>query len=203
MGVEIQDDGEKAQEGDNAAGQGENEKLPGCVPSLRPPPDADQEEQRHQGQLKENIEENDVERQENADHAGAEGQEPGMKFRDALGYRCPRYQDRRDQQNRRQHHQPNIESIQADIELDSSQAAETQQVPGSLVRIAGAETGALSSAMNCPARINASTRSRIVAPRVTQRMARSRPAPNKATRTAANAGTAKRASNMNRCASIV
>ena len=47
-------------------------------------PDADQEEQRHQRQLEEYVKEDNIERQEDADHPRFQQQKPGEIFVQAL-----------------------------------------------------------------------------------------------------------------------
>src|SRR5262249_47402674 len=89
MMVTIQDNRQKAEERDEAARQREDEELAGGMPPFRSATDTYQEEQRQQCQLEENIEKDDVERQKNADHAGSQGQEPGVKLRDTVGNRSP------------------------------------------------------------------------------------------------------------------
>ena len=103
---------EHAQQGDEAAGQRVDEELARRVPPLRAAPDADEEEERHQRQLEEHVEEHDVERQEDAEHRRLQDQQPGVELVDALGNVRPGDQHRRQDEDRREHHQPDIEPVQ-------------------------------------------------------------------------------------------
>ncbi len=74
VGLEI--DGQYAQEHEHRAGQGVEEELDGRVLLFRPPPDADEEVHGHQGDLPEDIEQDQVQGDEHAEHADLEDQEP-------------------------------------------------------------------------------------------------------------------------------
>ena len=80
---------EQTEERDEAARKRIDEELACRVAPLGPPPDADQEEERHQCQLEKDIKENDVECQEDAGHAEAQRQQPGMELVNALLDRVP------------------------------------------------------------------------------------------------------------------
>ncbi len=133
-----------AQHGQQAAGQGEEEELAGRQLPLRAAPDADQEIERHQRQLEEHVEQDDVERQENAHHNGLQGQQPGVELVGPVMDAPPRDQHGRQHQRGGQHHHPDVETIDAEEELDLAIVLawpEVEQGPGGFVRMTGSRTG--------------------------------------------------------------
>ena len=64
--VDCQNQGNQTDQTQQAASQGVDKKLAGRVPSLRAAPNSDQKEERNQCELKEYIEQNQIERAEHA-----------------------------------------------------------------------------------------------------------------------------------------
>ena len=60
---------------EHAAEQGVEEELDGGIFAARPAPDADEEVHRQQHHFPEDVEEEEIEREERAEHAGFEDQE--------------------------------------------------------------------------------------------------------------------------------
>ena len=80
--VEIQE--QNAQQHQYRAGQGVEEELDGRVKFARAAPDADQQVHRNQHSFPEDEEEEEIERHEDAEHAGLQDQEPDVVFLDAV-----------------------------------------------------------------------------------------------------------------------
>ena len=80
MEIEEQD----AQQHQHGAEQRVEEELDGRVKFARAAPDADQQIHRDQHRFPENEEEEEIERHEDAEHAGLENQEPDVVFLDAV-----------------------------------------------------------------------------------------------------------------------
>ena len=85
MEVEEQD----AQQHQHRAGQRVEEELDGGVEFARASPDADQQVHRDEHGFPENEEEEEIERHEDAEHAGLEDEKPDVVFLDAILDRGP------------------------------------------------------------------------------------------------------------------
>ena len=133
-------DPQHAEQGQHAPGQRVEEELARRQPAMRPAPDADQEEQRHQRDLEKHVKQQDVEGEEDAHHGGLQRQQPAIKLIDALGDVRPGHQDRRQHQHRRQHDHPDVKAVDAEIELHRA-LAEVDQVPARPVRVARCRAG--------------------------------------------------------------
>ena len=111
-------DGQQAQEREQAAGQREQEELDRRVAPLFAAPDADQEEQRDQRELEEDVEQDDVAGREDAQAAELQQQQHGIEQRRAVVDRLPAHQHRRDEQQGGEAEQPDAEAVEADAEAD-------------------------------------------------------------------------------------
>ena len=73
------DDGQKAEKCQHASSECEQEELDRRITSFTTAsPDADQEEQRYQRGFEEDVEQNDIPRAEDAQHAGLQDQQQGV-----------------------------------------------------------------------------------------------------------------------------
>src|SRR6516165_4749242 len=118
MEITGQNNSENAQERDKAAGEGVDEELARGIAALRAAPNADEKEERDEGQLEEHVKEQDVEGDENADHARFEKEKPGIKLMGPFLNGVPRNQDGGNHQDGSQNDQPDTEAIHADIKTD-------------------------------------------------------------------------------------
>ncbi len=109
--VEVQE--QNAQQHQHRAGQRVQEELDRGVKLARPAPDADQQIHRHQHRFPENEEEEEIERHEDAEHAGLQHQKPDVVFLHAILNRRPRRQNRNPAQQRRQHDQQERNAVDA------------------------------------------------------------------------------------------
>ena len=91
-------DGQEAKKGQHAASKGVDEKLDGSPAAIVATPDADQEEQRHQGELEKHIEENDVASGKHAEHRCFQQQEQAIEADGLLLRGIPADEDRRHRQ---------------------------------------------------------------------------------------------------------
>src|SRR5438067_1039174 len=104
-------------------------------------PPAEQEERRDQGQLEEDVEEEDVERQERADGPGLEEEQPAVERAGPVLHGLPRDEDRRQHHQAAQGDEPDVEPVDAEEELDPRAGpvgrqrggGEGQQRPGGAV----------------------------------------------------------------------
>ena len=80
--MEVQE--QDAQQHQHRAGQGVEKKFDGGVEFARAAPDADQQIHRHEHGFPEDEEEEEIERHENAEHAGLQNQKPDVIFLDAI-----------------------------------------------------------------------------------------------------------------------
>src|SRR5262249_55232027 len=122
-----------------ASRQSVYEELPGGITALGTSPNSDQEKEWHQRQFEENVEENNIERNEDAQHASLKRQEPGVIFIDTLLdlRRIPGHEHRGAHEKACQHDQPDVHAVDADIKLNGRTArTNVQKVPGRDTRIA-------------------------------------------------------------------
>ena len=117
-------DRQQAQQRQHAAGQREEEELDRRVTPLFAAPDADEEEQRHERELEEQVEENNVAGDEHAQHARAQHEQQAVVERLLVLDRVPTYQHGDDQQQGRQREEPEAQAVQGDAELDVQRAAQ-------------------------------------------------------------------------------
>src|ERR1700704_3275637 len=102
-----------AQQHQNRASQRVKEKLDSCVELARTSPDANQQVHGHKHGFPEDEEEEEIERHENAEHAGLKDQEPDVVFLDAVLNRGPGRQDRDPAQQRREHDEQKGDAVDA------------------------------------------------------------------------------------------
>src|SRR5215472_13342074 len=105
--VESQD----RQQHDYRASQRVKEKLDGRVKTPVAAPYADQEIHRHEHHFPENVKEEEVERHEDADHAGLQQQHQNVILLSALLNCSPRGRDRQHAQQRREHHEQHADAV--------------------------------------------------------------------------------------------
>ena len=109
-------DRQQSQERQHAAGESEEEELDRRVTPLLAAPDADQEEQRNQRELEEDVEQDDVPGGENAQHARLQEQQQAVISRRPLDDRLPADQHRDDHQQRRQAEEPEAQAVQTEAQ---------------------------------------------------------------------------------------
>ena len=135
-------DRQQAQQRQHAAGQREEEELDRRVAPLFASPDADEEEQRHERELEEQVEENNVAGDEHAEHARAQHQQQTVVQRLLVLDRFPTYQHGDDQQQGREREEPEAQAVQGDAEADvqrNARSGEPRVIDGREGRIADAE----------------------------------------------------------------
>src|SRR3954471_24431574 len=91
-------DGEQAEKRQQAAGKREQEKLDCRIPALFAAPDSDQEKQRNQRELEEDVKENNVAGREDAETAEFEQEQHRIKERCPLVNRFPAHEDGSDEE---------------------------------------------------------------------------------------------------------
>ena len=109
--VERQD----AQQHQHRSGQRIEEELDGRVQLSRAAPDADDEVHRHQHQFPEDVEQEEIERNEHADHARLQQQEHGVVFLDAVLDRRPGTEHGHEAHQRGEHHQQQADAVDAEV----------------------------------------------------------------------------------------
>ncbi len=100
------------------AGQRVEEELERRVDPPRAAPHADDEEHRDQATLEEEVEEDDVERGEDADHQRLEDEEGDHVLAHAVVDRAPRGEDAERHQERRQHHEEHRDPVDTEVVVD-------------------------------------------------------------------------------------
>ena len=110
---EVQE--EHAQQHEHGAQQGVEEELDGRVKPARAAPDSDQQIHRHQHGFPEDKEQEEVQRHEDAEHAGLQDQEPGIVFLDAILDPRPGREDRDGSEKRGQHDKQERDAINAKV----------------------------------------------------------------------------------------
>ena len=103
----------------HAAGHGVEDELDRGVDALVVAPDADQEIHRDQDEVPEHVEQEDVERAEDADHRRLEQQHEDRELLDLLLDALPRRQQRDRRQEAGQHQQHQAEAVDADVVVDA------------------------------------------------------------------------------------
>ena len=68
-------------EGEDGAGEGEEEEFPGGIAACGAAPDADDEEHRDEREFEEDVEDEQVAGDEDAEHGGQEEEHPGSNIR--------------------------------------------------------------------------------------------------------------------------
>ena len=104
-----------AQQHQHGAEQGVEEELDGGVEPARAAPDSDQQIHRHQHGFPEDEEQEEVQRHEDAEHAGLQHQEPRVVFLDAGIDRGPGGEDCDDSEERGQHDEQERDAINAEV----------------------------------------------------------------------------------------
>ncbi len=110
--MEVQE--QDAQQHQHRAEQRVQEELDRRVELARAAPDADQQVHRDQHGFPENEEEEEIERHEDAQHAGLQHQKPDVVFLHAILDRGPRGEDRDPAQQRGQHDQQERNAVDAE-----------------------------------------------------------------------------------------
>jgi hypothetical protein len=103
----------------HAAGHGVEDELDRGVDALVVAPDADQEIHRDQDEVPEDVEQEDVEGAEHADHRRLEQQHEDREFLHLLLDAVPRRQERNRRQEAGQHQQHEAETVDAEVILDA------------------------------------------------------------------------------------
>ena len=137
VGSIPKDDREQAQERQHAPGKGVDEKLHRRPPAVIVPPDADEEEQRHEGELEEHIEQDHVPGGEHAEHRRFEDEQERVETDRLLFDRFPTDHDGRHREESREAEQPDRQPVEAEREADVERAvdeprslADGEGVPG-------------------------------------------------------------------------
>ena len=97
------------------ADQGIDHELDRRVAAPRAAPDRDDEVHRDQHGFPEDKEEQEIERHEDAQHAGLQDQEKGVIFLETVLDRGPARQDRQEPDHRSQHHQQQSQPVDAEV----------------------------------------------------------------------------------------
>ena len=92
-----------------------NKKLDRRIDAIFAAPDADKEKHRNQRRFKEKIKNEQIERDENADHRAFQQQQKNVKSRVAFFDRVPGRDHRDRHYERRQNHQPQAQPVNADV----------------------------------------------------------------------------------------
>ena len=108
------------QQHQDRAGHGVQEELDGGVDAPRSAPDADQEVHRDEREFPEDVEQEQVLRQEDADHAHFEQQEEDHEILDALLDRCPGGEDGDGGEEGGQQHQQDAQAVHAQVSTGCS-----------------------------------------------------------------------------------
>jgi len=131
-GADAQVNGRRERE--HRAGEREQEELAGRVAPFRAAPDADDEEHRDQRQLKEDVEQQHVPRDEHAEHGHEQRQHPRVVFRLALLDDVEARRDRERRQPDRQQDQPDADRVDVEVKAEvverrDAAAHELQRLP--------------------------------------------------------------------------
>ncbi len=110
----LEIESEDAEQHQDAAGQRVEEKLDGGVKLPRAAPHADDEVHRHQHQFPEHVEQEEVQRQEDADHSHLLQEEHGVVLLEPFFDRRPARQDRQETHQRGEHDQQQADAVDAD-----------------------------------------------------------------------------------------
>ena len=100
---------------EHGPGEGVQEKLDGGVDAPVMAPDSDQEVHGDQGNFPEHVEQEQVERNEDADQPEFEQDQKGEELFDAMVDGLPRHQNRNRREEGGQQHQPERQAVQADV----------------------------------------------------------------------------------------
>ena len=111
--MEVQE--QDAEQHQHRTSQRVEEELDGGVELARAAPDADQQVHRDQHRFPEHEEQEEIERHEDAQHAGLQNQKPDVVFLHALLDRGPRREDRDPSQQRGQHDQQERDAVDAEV----------------------------------------------------------------------------------------
>ena len=104
-----------AQQHEHAARECVQEKLDGGVEFPGSAPDTDDEVHRDQHEFPEHVEEEEIEGQEYADHAGLQEQEHGVVFLDAVLDGIPGAENGDEAHQRGEHDQQEADAVEADV----------------------------------------------------------------------------------------
>ena len=113
--VVLEIEGQDAEQHQHRACERVEEKLDRGVQLARAAPHPDDEVHRHQHELPENVEEEEIERDEDADHASLQQQEHRIVFLDAILHRRPGAEDRDEAHQRGEHQEQQADAIDADV----------------------------------------------------------------------------------------
>ena len=106
---------QNAKQHQDRPGQGVQEKLDGGVEFARPAPHADYEIHRHQHHFPENVEEEEVEGHENAEHAHLQKHEHGVVLFGPLLHSRPGRKHRQEPEHRGQHDEQEADAVNAQV----------------------------------------------------------------------------------------
>ncbi len=118
LSAAIKHDGQQSEKCQQAAGERKQKKFDGRVSPLLAAPDADQEEQWYQRELKEDVEQDHVPRRKHAQASGLQQQQHSVEqsWTDRNG--LPTDQDARHHQDRRQLEQPQTQTVQRQVKAE-------------------------------------------------------------------------------------
>ena len=112
--VVVEVERQNAEQHDDAADEGVQEELDRRVQPAVAAPDADEEVHRHEHHFPEQEEQQEVEADERAHHAGLQDEQEDVVLLQALGNRRPRRQDGDGAEERRQQHEQRAEAVDAE-----------------------------------------------------------------------------------------
>ena len=132
-----QDDREQAEERKHAPGEGVDEELHRGPTAVVVPPDADEEKQRHEGELEEHVEQDHVPGREHAEHRRLEDEQQNVEADRLLFDRLPADHHGGHGEEGREAEQPDRQSVEAEREADVERSideprplADGEGVPG-------------------------------------------------------------------------
>ena len=103
----------------HAAGHGVEQELDRRVETLVVAPDADEEIHRDEDDVPEDVEQEQIERQEHADHRRFQQQHENRELLHALVNAFPRRQQGDGREERREHHQHQADAVEAQVVVDA------------------------------------------------------------------------------------
>ena len=115
-GVMVEVKEQNSQQHQHGTEQRIEEELDRRIEFSRPAPDADKQIHRHQHRFPEHKKEEEIQRHEDAQHAGLQHQEPNVIFFYPSFDRAPRRKNRNPSQQRSEHDQQKRNAINAQVE---------------------------------------------------------------------------------------
>ena len=122
VGGVPEDDRQQAEKREHAAGERVEKELDRRPAAVVVPPDADQKEQRHEGELEEHVEQDHVAGGEDAEHRRLEHQQEDVEADGPVLDRLPAHHHRRQREQGREAEQPERQSVETERQPDVEHA---------------------------------------------------------------------------------